>query len=79
MFLCSESTAQGADIYYVSYWVYSSRPRPDESSTLCRYFKFILSFLGEFLIYEVSNLTTQTRRIIRFALPAPDREFKLSG
>ena len=69
--------------YLLSYWVSSSRPRRDESSTLYKYSQFLVvifvCFLGEFLIYEVSNLTTQTRRIIRFALPAPDREFKLSG
>ena len=78
MFLCSESTVQGADIYSL---IGCLPHDPDETNHqhYVSILSFFLSFLGEFLIYEVSNLTTQTRRIIRFALPAPDREFKLSG
>ena len=78
MFLCSESTVQGADIYSL---IGCLPHDPDETNH--QHYVSILSlfclFWVNFLFMRVSNLTTQTRRIIRFALPAPDREFRLSG
>ena len=54
--------------YLLSYWVSSSRPRRDESSTLCKYFKFILFFFG-WISYLWGCLTWQPRLEESFVLP----------
>ena len=54
--------------YLLSYWVSSSRPRRDESSTLCKYFKFFFVFFG-WISYLWGCLTWQPRLEESFVLP----------